>query len=65
MDKDFYRYTLIPVKKEVEEFVLIEENDFRTSGLKPYVESNYQITQLDSFSVNNEMFIINLCKKKN
>ena len=64
IDKDFYRYTLIPVKKEVEEFVLIEENDFRTSGIKPYVESNYQITQLDSFNVNNEMFIINLCKKK-
>lgn len=64
MDKDFYRYTLIPVKKEVEEFILIEENDLRASGLKPFVESNYQITRLDSFNVNNEEFLINLCKKK-
>jgi hypothetical protein len=62
-DKDFYRYTLIPIKKEIKQFVLIEENDFRASGIKPYVESNYKITQLDSFSVNNEIFIINLCKK--
>ena len=64
-DRDFYRYTLIPVKKDIETFVLIEENDFRASGLKPYVESNYRINQLDSFEVNNEKFIINLCKKKN
>ena len=63
-NKEFYRYTLIPIKKEIKQFVLIEENDFRASGIKPYVELNYQVTQLDSFNVNNEKFIINLCKKK-